>query len=210
MYTLALFLGAVALACGAYALGARSNSGADAAGGVRSSTKSAVVSAASTSSPTASRAETARDCGPRGGRGLQDLAAQLGVSEQKLRDALQAVRSKHAGARQSLVDALAAELGVSASSVQDALKTARDQAAPGRGGRRFDPDALAASLAKSLNLDEAKVRAALDKVRADAQQRFEQERKQFADDLAQELGLPASKVEDALSSARPFGRWRHP
>jgi hypothetical protein len=207
MYMLALFVGAVALACGAYALGARSNSGADAAGGVRSSTKSAVVSAASTSSPTASRAETARDCGPRGGRGLQDLAAQLGVSEQKLRDALQAIRAKHGGARQSLADALAAELGVSASTLQDALKAARDQAAP---GRRFDPDALAASLARSLNLDEAKVRAALDKVRADAQQRFEQERKQFADDLAQELGLPASKVEDALSSARPFGRWRHP
>jgi hypothetical protein len=214
IYTLALFLGAVALAFGAYALGARSNSGADAADNPVASGQPSVVASTSAPSAAASGSSTARDCGPRGaGRGLQDLATQLGVSQDKLKAALDAVKSKRSGsARQSLVDALAAELGVSADSVQNALKSARDQAAPGRPWRKPDADALAASLAKSLNLDEAKVKAALDKVRSDAQQRFEQERKQFADDLAQELGLPVDKVEKALSPAKPFffGRLRHP
>jgi hypothetical protein len=213
IYTLALFLGAVALAFGAYALGARSNGGADAADNPAPAAQSSVAPSTSAAAGSSSGAATQSqaDCGPRG-PALQDLVTKLGVSQDKLQAALDAVRAKHSGdKRQDLADALAAELGVSADSVQNALKAARDQAGGGGPWHRPDPDALAASLAKHLNLDQTKVKASLDKVRSDAQQRFEQERKQFADDLAQELGLPASKVEDALSSARPFfGRRHHP
>jgi hypothetical protein len=147
--------GAVALASGAYALGTQADDGAAAASGSRSGT--AVAGPGS---------------GPdRGvfvhhdpGRpfGLEGLADRLGVDEDKLRDALQDIRSALPAPRERHDDfakALADELGTTEAKVQAALERVRTKFEQEMKNRQ---DALAEELAKRLNLDVAKVKKALE------------------------------------------------
>lgn len=87
----------------------------------------------------------------------------------------------HHGDRGEHVSALAAKLGVDEAKVADALRAFRDANRPsGPWADRHNPDrqktdraameaALAASLAKSLGIDEAKVKTALEELRMEAQ-----------------------------------------
>lgn len=85
--------------------------------------------------------------GDRGGAGFQlrfggeDLAEALGVSQERLRDAMEAVRD-------------------------EVRPTERPAGPPGEAGMEALQDRLAAALAKELDLTQAKVEAALEEVRS--------------------------------------------
>jgi biotin operon repressor len=189
--------GAVALASAAYAIGSQAGDGA------------ATAASSSRSGASGSPAFEMRSVHLRGGArgaGLADLAEDLGVSQDKLRDALEAVREDMApkgDRRTEHAAALAKALGKSTEDVEKAFETLHDQ-------RR---QAFAASLAKSLGLDEAKVRAALERVRPDEDEprgRHGGPRAMFGD-LAEELGVSRTRLRRALRDARPEAgeRGRH-
>jgi hypothetical protein len=137
--------GAVALASGAYTLGAQAGDGAAVASG----------------NPAAARAHH----GPgRGGGpfGFEGLAGRLGVSETKLRAALEDIRGnlpKPRERRDRFAKDLATELGSTEAKVKAALERIRSRYEAQAQDRR---DALAAELAKRLNLDVSKVKSALE------------------------------------------------
>ena len=137
--------GAVALASGAYALGAQADDGAAVAAGT----------------PKAAFAHhgPGRPGGPFGFEGLAD---RLGVSEAKLRAALEDIRGnlpKPGERRDDFAKDLAAELGSTEAKVKAALERLRTKYEAQEQDRR---DALAAELAKRLNLDVSKVKDALE------------------------------------------------
>lgn len=197
---LAVVLGAASLASVAYALGTQSNG-------------------------TAIGAQAGQRGEGRGHHGpdLSALATKLGVSESRLRTAFEELRTERGGdrkdhdaRRREMTNALAKELGVSAERVQNALDRTferrmgdRPGGPGGRGpGGGPNPNALAADLARELNIEQGKVRTALDKVRAAHEAEHEQRRRQMATELAKKLDLPAAKVQQALESMPrgPHGR----
>jgi AraC-like DNA-binding protein len=189
--------GAVALASGAYALGTQVDDG----------------NAAAANGPDARPAFAGGPGGPpgfghgpgrpgfRGGPGgpfLEGLADRLGVSEAKLRDALEDLRTD---ARDRFAAELAAALGVDKAKVTAALEKAK----PERGHIRRPraPRAFAAALAKELGLSTAKVRAAFEKHRSNPT---------TPTDLAKELGVTQEQLRDAfhavMGKIRPRGPGR--
>ncbi len=134
--------GAIALASGAYALGAQADDGS------------------------AEAAKTARDEARFGhgfgvGRpGFDGLADRLGVDEADLRAALEDIGAdRKDDAAQRLADAL----GIDAAKVEQAFENVRPERPARPRVRR--PEALAAALAKELGLSTEKVRAAIEKRR---------------------------------------------
>jgi hypothetical protein len=187
--TAALVAAATALAAGAYALGTQSDGSA--------------VAARDAATPYAQGGGWQRGGPP--GSGFSDLAARLGVSEAKLRVALQDLRGPQPGdlgaKHAALVSSLATSLKVSEAEVKAAFKALPNQHA-GRGARRFGPGPtdLAAGLAKQLGVPQAKVETALQNA-AQAEQKGHID--ELAGTLATALKLDKAKVAAAIESLRP-------
>ena len=209
--------GAFALASGAYALGTQADDGNAAAA------KSPNAAPAFAGGP--GRPGFGHHGGP-GGPAFDSLADRLGVSEAKLRTALEDIAKEHrTDFAQTLADALsidrakvraalqkhrnhptspeqlAKELGVSEEKLHDAFHAVMRKIRP-RGPGRPGLD----NLANALGVTRAQLEAAFDKLRAD----HDRLRDQFAEELAKRLGLDPSKVQDALEESRPFGPRRRP
>jgi hypothetical protein len=147
---------------------------------------------------------------------LATLAGKLGVSTDKLKAAFAATRpakppSKPAAGTDPFATALAKELGVSADKLKAALDANRPSRPPQGGrppakGSKPDDSALAAALAKALDIDQATVQSALDKVHASHKADDAGRRKAQATALAKQLDLPVATVESALSSWHPAGQ----
>ena len=135
---------------------------------------------------------------PRGDRRRfsADLAKALGVSQERVRDALRNLRSnmrqEHRAARREFLAALAKELGVEEGKVREVLRDAR-RAGPGAWPSQ-------AEMAKRLGVSEAKLRAAFEKVGPKrAGSRRDRMKDGLAADLAKELGLEENDVQAALA-----------
>ena len=183
--TAAVVAAATALAAGAYAIGSQSNGAALAAKG------------------SGSASDASGPPGWRGGPGPlgPELAARLGVSESRLRAALDALRAEAPGDT-AFAAALAKAFGVDRSAVENALKAIRSQPPAGPPRGRFAPgrDPLASALAKRLGVSTAKARAAFDRA---MRARFAAEEAEQASALAKALGLEESKVAAALRKVLP-------
>jgi hypothetical protein len=195
----------VVLSTGAYALGSQAGDG-----GALASGSNASASGSGSGSPSNVSVQGGRRAfraGP--GRGLDDLATKLGVSETALRTALEAVRdSKTPDQRRAeLTQALATALGKTPDQVTSALNSVLPDR-PDRDKVRGD---FAADLAKALGIDTAKVQAGLDKARQDFGNgngnRDRSGRRGGFDtvvnDIAAATGVDAAKVRSALQDLRP-------
>ena len=109
-----------------------------------------------------------RSAGPPGPPDLSALATKLGVTEAKLRDALQSLRPGPGGPRprpgfrhdrDEKLGALAKDLGVSQAKLKTALKAIRDDL---KAQRDKAIDGFAADLAKELGVSKAKVDDVID------------------------------------------------
>lgn len=133
---------------------------------------------------------------PRAPRALAAaLAKELGIPVAKVRAALNERRGHPSGPSD-----LAQDLGVSEEKLREAFHAVMGKIRP-RGPSRPG----LSNLAKELGVTQAQLEAAFDKLRDD----HEQLREDFAQELAQRLGIDVAKVQDALDDFRPFGR-RHP
>jgi biotin operon repressor len=195
--TAAAVSGALILASGAYALGSQAGDGSALAG----------------TTPSSSTTNQAGPYGPgpgrRGdpGRDLTDLAGRLGVSEAKLRTALDDLRpdrnakdDHHAALAKALGDAL----GLSAAKVTAALEKLHGPDKQHGSDRRGDPrDGFEAALATKLGVDPAKVRSAFDALRPPAGRRQGGPPDLAA--LAQKIGVSEAKLRSAIADLRPGG-----
>ena len=190
--TAAALSGALVLASGAYALGTQTSDGTALAGGT----------------PTPRPALPAGRPGGPGPRDLSDIAAKLGVTEAKLRAALEDLRPDRGGKgevrKEALAKALATELGLDEAKVTAALEKFRGDRKVVRRERRGDriqrfDDALAAK----LGVDKAKVRAAFDALRPGKNRRAD---KPALADLAKQIGVSEAKLRAALADLRPGPR----
>lgn len=188
---LAGIVGATAAAAfAAYAIGSQTNGSADAASG--SSTKASAATVAAGYGP-ATAAGRARGAGR---RGLDDLAGALGVSEDKLRDALSDLRPARDPGHADLAAAVAKALGVDTAKVTAAIDAIRkDRSGPrGRAG-------IASALAKALGIDAAKVRTALrDAIDSEHKARRDEQAAALATAIG---GVSAADVASALDKLRP-------
>ncbi|HEY8581558.1 MAG TPA: hypothetical protein VIL49_01375 [Capillimicrobium sp.] len=215
----ALVATAGAAALGAFAIGSQLDDGTASAANSRSG---AVVAAS---------APAIAVHAPFGHPGLAD---ELGVSEQRLQDALESLRP--AGERDDgLTAAIADELGVSAAKVEAAFEAAHEKLRDERLSEEAaalapllgvdaakvkaaladlvpDLDAgpvrrvfdPAERLADALGIDEEKVDDAFEKLAEQRERELEAEREQFARDLAAKLGLSAEQVAEALEGSHPM------
>jgi hypothetical protein len=179
--TAALVAAATALAAGAYAIGSQSDG--------------AAVAARDSSSTAAARWSWRG--GPR--PGLSDLATRIGVSESRLRSALDSLRSEAPG-ETAFTAALAAALGVDHSAVSDALRVIRSRRPAGPPRLDARRQALASALAKQLGVSTAKARAAFDRAVRARMRAYEADQ---AAALAKALGLDESKVMAAMRKVLP-------
>ena len=182
--------GALVLASGAYALGSQTGDGTALAG----------------DSPTSSP----RSAGPHGPgpRDLSGIAAQLGVTEAKLRAALVDLRPDRRAAkderRAALAKPLAAELGLDDAKVEAALEKFRGDRKVVRRERRGDRvQRFDEALAAKLGVDAAKVRSAFDALRPGPDRRAD---KPALADLAKQIGVSEAKLRAALADLRPGPR----
>ncbi len=191
--TAAALSGALVLASGAYALGTQTSDGTALAGGTPTS---------QTGAP-----GPGRPGGP-GPRDLSDIAAKLGVTEAKLRAALEDLRPGRGGKgevrKEALAKALATELGLDEAKVTAAIEKFRGDRKVVRRERRGDriqrfDDALAAK----LGVDKAKVRAAFDALKPGKNRRAD---KPALADLAKQIGVSEDKLRAALADLRPGPR----
>jgi hypothetical protein len=179
-----LLAGAVAVAAAGYSVGSQRDDGTAAAAGSGPSTEARFVHAR----------------GPR--EHLSSLADALGVSEEKLRAALDDIRdeAEPKPRRDSRVADLAAAIGVTVRELRQALRAVRPER-PGR-GHGFD----AAALAEELGVAQAKVEEAFDRLREQHEAEHERRFDAFVKALAAKLNLAEDKVRQALEDARPaFG-----
>jgi len=147
--------GAVALASGAYALGAQADDGAAVAAGTPE---------IALAHPGPGHAGPFAHHGPgrAGPFALGGLADRLGVDEAKLRDALEDIRGNLPDPRErrdEFAADLAKELGTTEAKIKAALDRVRSKYEAQAEDRR---DALAEELAKRLKLDVSKVKDALE------------------------------------------------
>lgn len=128
--------------------------------------------------------------------GFQNLADKLGVEPAKLAQALRDFHQSDEGNRRDdSAASLAKALGIST----DKVTTAFDQL------HKKHETRFAARLADALNVDAAKVEAALDKLGNGTPRRPDE----FAQALADELGVNVSDVRKALFQSRPERGERH-
>ena len=189
----ALLAAAVLTASAAFAVGSQTGGG------------SAVAGTSTTSSST-DRGD--RACGPE--RGLAALAGTLGVSQARLRAALEELRDEQPRRERGKADLaarLASALGISGDKVSAALRDARpERGRHGRRGERHGPSGGdLASLAEAMGVSEDALERAFAKIHDEMQAEHDKRRAAFARALADKLGLEAAKVEDALGDA-PLGR----
>jgi hypothetical protein len=156
--------------------------------------------------------------------GFSGLADSLGVDESKLEDALRDFRSSHDGdIRVDFAADLAAALGISEDKVSAALDKLHQQREdrfeehigprdmpPPPGGARFHFGPPLRGLAKELGVTRSELRTALREVGQKAGDRFEQNRKELAEFLADRFDLDVDKVLDALPAEGPRLRSVHP
>lgn len=155
---------------------------------------------------------------------LSALAQRLGVSTARLREALQAIRPARGergpgprGGKGDLAAKLATALGVEPAAVEEILAANRPQPPargerprhgerPRGGGRPPRPDLsrLVTALAEGLDVEEAKVKAALDALETRHRAEHDARHAEIAAALAKELGLDADDVEAALRDVPPF------
>lgn len=140
---------------------------------------------------------TGRHAGHR--RFVAALAKELGIEASKVRSALADARQDRRGPP-ALAD-LAKALGVSAAKLRSALEATRPRAGRPHGGRI--QRRLVAALAKALDKDASEVRAALRKVRAVKQKEHSARRDEFAQKLADKLGISVDRVKSALPVGGP-------
>jgi hypothetical protein len=138
---------------------------------------------------------------------LQRIAARLGVSAAQLRAAVEAnrpARRDDAGrppAGTGPAADLAEALGVDEAKVQKILAANR----PAAGARDARPDhtELAAALAAGLNLDKAKVKAALEDLQSAREaEHVDRHAAEYAA-IAESLGVDADAVQAAFEAVRP-------
>ena len=181
--------GALVLASGAYALGNQAGDGKALAGSTTSATRSA---------------------GPNGSgpRDLSGIAGQLGVTEAKLRTALEELRPDRGAKRDehkaALAKALATELGLDEAKVTTALGNFRGERKAVRRDRRGDRlQRFDKALAAKLGVDAAKVRSAFDSLKPGPDRRVD---KPALADLAKQIGVSEAKLRSALAELRPGRR----
>jgi DNA-binding Xre family transcriptional regulator len=190
--TAAALSGALVLASGAYALGSQAGDGAALAG---------------TTTPSSSRhsGPPGPPPGRPGGRDLSGIAGRLGVTEDKLRAALQDLRPDRGAKddhRAALAKALASELGLDAGKVTAALDNLKGRRKVGRRERRGDRlQRFDDALASKLGVDAAKVRSAFDALKAGGRRGGPPD----LADLAQKIGVTEAKLRAALADLRPGG-----
>ena len=102
------------------------------------------------------------------------------------------------------LDRLADRLGVDEAKLRTALEDLRKDMAPPAGHPGDLRGQFAKDLATELGTTEAKVEAALTKIRAKYEKQEQTRRDAFAEKLAAKLGLDAFKVKDALKPPRGF------
>jgi hypothetical protein len=155
---------------------------------------------------------------------LASIAKTLGVTADQLQSALDAARpaDKPDKGPADLASELAGALNVDASKVQSILEAnrpappdgakgdrgprgeGRGPGGPPPGGRPgFDNSALVSALAKGLNVDEATVKAALDKIAASHEADHAARETAFYAAIAKSLGVDASAVQKAFDAACP-------
>ena len=181
--------GALVLASGAYALGSQAGDGEALAGSPTSATRSA---------------------GPHGPgpRDLSGIAGQLGVTEAKLRAALEELRPDRGAKKDehqaALAKALATELGLDEAKVTAALEKFHGDRKVVRRERRGDRlQRFDDALADKLGVDAAKVRSAFDSLRPGPDRRAG---KPALADLAKKIGVSEDKLRSALADLRPGPR----
>jgi AraC-like DNA-binding protein len=175
--------GAVALASGAYALGAQADDGSVEAA-KRARDEVAFGHAFGPGRPGA----------PGFRPGFDNLADRLGVDEDELREALEDIASER---KDDLAQRLAAALGIDRAKVEQALENMRPER-PARPRMRA-PEAFAAALAKELGLGTERVQSALEKRRGHPGDPA---------DLAADLGVSEQKLREAFHAV--FGKLRPP
>jgi Clp amino terminal domain, pathogenicity island component len=189
--TAAALSGALVLASGAYALGSQAGDGAALAGD------------RATSTGRQAGPHPGRPGGP--GRDLSGIAGRLGVTEAKLRAALEDLRPDRGAKddrRSALAKALAGELGLSADKVTAALDKLHGQRKVGRRERRGDRvQRFDDALASKLGVDPAKVHSAFDALKAGGRRGGPPD----LGDLASKLGVTEDKLRSALADLRPGG-----
>jgi len=186
--TAAALSGALVLASGAYALGSQSGDATALAGG----------------KPTSSAARPA-GAPPRRPGDLSGIAGQLGVTEAKLRAALEDLRPDRGAAKDErksvLAKALATELGLDEAKVTAALEKFHGDRKVVRRERRGDRvQRFDEALAAKLGVDAAKIRAAFDSLKPGPNRRAD---KPALADLAKEIGVTEDKLRSALEDLRP-------
>lgn len=180
-----LTAGAVALASGAYAIGTQAGGG----------------SAVAEDSASADRPLAPEEA-------LNDLADDLGVDRDELRDALADFRRQHSP---KLADEFAGDLadalGKPRDEVERALEQLREDAPPpGRLGRDCGPGLLGAGLrdlARALDVTPAELRRALTEIRPERHVERVDGPAELAEFLAKRFDLSADRVEEALEDALP-------
>jgi hypothetical protein len=100
------------------------------------------------------------------------------------------------------LERLADRLGVESSELREALEDVRGTVDPPADRR----GAFAKELAAELNTTQAKVEAALERIRDKHEAEFEKRRDAMAEALAKRLNLDAAKVKEALEAPRLFHR----
>ena len=193
--TAAAVSGALVLASGAYALGTQSGDGTALAGG----------------KPTPAKAGAPGPGHRFGGpRDLSGIAGQLGVTEAKLRAALEDLRpdrgAKKDEHQDALAKALASELGLDQAKVAAALDKLRGNRKVVRRERRGDRlQRFDEALAAKLGIDAGKVRSAFDSLKPGPDRRAG---KPALADLAKKLSVSEDKLRSAIQDLRPGPRPR--
>jgi hypothetical protein len=139
----------------------------------------------------------------------KQLAAKLGTTEAKVRAALDAQHKAGPPGPPDL-SALATKLGVTEAKLRDALQSLRPGPGPRPGKPGFDRrgarDEKLGALAKDLGVSQAKLKTALKGIRDDLKAQRDKAIDGFAADLAEELGVPKSKVDAVVDSLGHHGR----
>ncbi len=159
------------------------------------------------STPSASSSQRGPAGGPGGGKcaDLAAIATTLGVTEAKLRAAVEAARPEKPANWRDRGAAMAADiakaLGERTADVQAVLAANRPAGRGPRGGG--DHTALVAALAKRFSISEAKAQAAVDAAHEAHEAKHEQREDAMFAAIAKALGKDAAAVEQAFEANRP-------